>query len=227
MNLADNLRATARRHPDRVAVKMDDVELSYAELTTLAARTAGWLQELGVQRGDRVAVAMPNIPLMPVLYYGILWAGAVVVPMNPLYKDREYEHVLRDSGAAVFFAWNEVAEQAGKGAADAGTRFIEVDPATFAVDLTARTASDMAESHPQHTAVILYTSGTTGAPKGAELTHVNLVANALICAGAGIMGLSSGDVVFGGLPLFHVFGQTAMLNASVTPSRSMISSVTG
>ncbi|MBX7433968.1 long-chain fatty acid--CoA ligase [Mycobacterium sp. Y57] len=215
MNLADNLNATAQRHPDRVAVKMDDAELSYTELAALAARTATWLRELGVQPGDRVGVAMPNVPLMPALYYGILWAGAVVVPMNPLYKAREFAHVLSDCGAEVFFAWHEVAEQAGKGAAHAGAGYIEVDPATFVGDLMARPPIEMADTDPQDTAVILYTSGTTGAPKGAELTHTNMVANALICAGAGLMGLSGGDVVFGGLPLFHVFGQTAMLNASV------------
>ncbi|GAB91150.1 long-chain-fatty-acid--CoA ligase [Gordonia rhizosphera] len=215
MTLTDNLRQTAERRPDVIAIKMDDTEISYAELSGLAARTARWLRDLGIEPGDRVAVSLPNIAQMPILYYGILWAGGVVVPMNPLYKDREFAHVLRDSGATVFFAWNGVAEQAAKGAADAGATFVEVDPATFTGHVTSHAATRAAARDGEDTAVILYTSGTTGAPKGAELTHANMVRNAEVCASDRLIGLSAGDVVFGGLPLFHVFGQTCMMNASV------------
>ncbi|MGV9713194.1 long-chain-fatty-acid--CoA ligase [Gordonia sp. NPDC003424] len=215
MNLTDNLRRTAERHPDVVAIKLDDAEITYAQLNGLAAKTAMWLRDLGVEPGDRVAVSLPNIPHMPVIYYGILWAGGVVVPMNPLYKDREFAHVLRDSGAKAFFAWNGVAEQAAKGAAEAGVTFVEVDPATFLGQVTEHSAIKAADRGGDDTSVILYTSGTTGAPKGAELTHANMIRNAEICADAPLVGLSTGDVVFGGLPLFHVFGQTCMMNAAV------------
>ncbi|GAB91149.1 long-chain-fatty-acid--CoA ligase [Gordonia rhizosphera] len=215
MNLTDNLRRTAEQYPDTVAVKMDDAEITFAQLNGLAAKTAGWLRELGVQPGDRVAVSLPNIPHMPILYYGILWAGGVVVPMNPLYKDREFAHVLRDSGAKVFFAWNGVADQAAKGAAEAGATFLEVDPATFSGQVLAHEPIAVTDRAAEDTAVILYTSGTTGAPKGAELTHANMVRNAEVCASDRLIGLSAGDVVFGGLPLFHVFGQTCMMNTAV------------
>ncbi|MXP19829.1 long-chain-fatty-acid--CoA ligase [Gordonia sp. HNM0687] len=215
MNLTNNLRHTAEDHPDVVAIKLDDTEITYAQLSGLAAKTAQWLRDLGVKPGDRVAVSLPNIPHMPVLYYGILWAGGVVVPMNPLYKDREFAHVLSDSGATAFFAWNGVAEQAAKGAAEAGVQFIEVDPATFVGQIAAHATARPTARDDDDTAVILYTSGTTGAPKGAELTHANMVRNAEVCADDRLIGLSAGDMVFGGLPLFHVFGQTCMMNAAV------------
>ncbi|MEE3853304.1 long-chain fatty acid--CoA ligase [Gordonia sp. LSe1-13] len=215
MNLTDNLRDTAEHSPNAVAIKMDDAEITYAQLSGLAAKTARWLRDLGIEPGDRVAVSLPNIPHMPVLYYGILWAGGVVVPMNPLYKDREFAHVLRDSGAKAFFAWNGVAEQAAKGAADAGVTFLEVDPATFIGQVSEHAATKAVDRAGEDTSVILYTSGTTGAPKGAELTHANMIRNAEVCASESLIGLSSGDMVFGGLPLFHVFGQTCMMNAAV------------
>ncbi|WP_137872695.1 long-chain fatty acid--CoA ligase [Rhodococcus sp. Q] len=215
MNLTDNLKASAANHGDRVAVKMDDAELTYTQLEALAAKVAGWLRELGIEPGDRVALSLPNIPQMPVLYYGVLWAGGVVVPTNPLYKSREFAHVLRDSGAKAFFAWNAVDEEAGKGAAEAGVTYVSVDPASFLAELGTYEAVEGVDRDADDTAVILYTSGTTGAPKGAELTHANMMRNAEISASESIAGMSAGDVVFGGLPLFHVFGQTTMMNAAV------------
>ncbi|MDY6811558.1 MAG: AMP-binding protein, partial [Actinomycetota bacterium] len=214
MTLIDNLRHTTERHPAAVAVRMDDTEISYAEIKSLAARTARWLRDLGVAPGDRVAVSMPNLLHMPVIYYGILWAGGVVVPMNPLYKAREFAHVLADSGATAFFAWNGVAEQAAKGAADAGVTFVEVDPSNFLYEVLSHAATRATPRADDDTAVILYTSGTTGAPKGAELTHSNMMKNAETCAAETLLGLAAGDVVFGGLPLFHVFGQTVMMNTA-------------
>lgn len=97
MNLADNFVATATAQPDHVAIKFDDLELSYAALDTASSMAAGWLAELGVGPGDRVGLMLPNIPQFPILYYGILRAGAVVVPMNPLFKSREVEYYLTDS----------------------------------------------------------------------------------------------------------------------------------
>lgn len=215
MNLAHNLAASAARHPDAVAVKMDDVEITFAQLQTMVAKAAGWLRELGVRPGDRVAVSLPNIPHMPIIYYGILHAGAVVVPTNPLYRAREFAHVLTDSRASVFFAWNGISEQATKGAAEAGVTYVEVDPATFVGKLTGKPEVKLVSRADDDTAVILYTSGTTGSPKGAELTHANMIDNAEICAGADLVGAEAGDVIFGGLPLFHVFGQTCMMNVAV------------
>ncbi|MFV0462096.1 MAG: long-chain-fatty-acid--CoA ligase [Nostocoides sp.] len=215
MNIADNLTASAQARPEGIAIKLDDIEISYAQLAGLAAKTAGWLRELGVQPGDRVAVSLPNIPQMPMIYYGILSAGAVVVPMNPLYKAREFAHVLIDSGSRVFFAWSAVQADASAGAQEAGATYIDVDPATFVDQVMAHAPIAVTDRDAQDTAVILYTSGTTGTPKGAELTHANMTKNAEVSTSKRLLGIRPDDIVFGGLPLFHSFGQTCMMNASV------------
>ncbi|MEZ5184940.1 MAG: long-chain fatty acid--CoA ligase [Candidatus Nanopelagicales bacterium] len=212
MNLADNLVQSAKEHSARVAIKMDDVEVTYAALADTAARVAGWLGELGVKPGDRVGVTLPNIPQMPIIYYGILWAGGVVVPMNPLYRSREVAYVLGDSSAKVLFAWDGVDEQAKPGAEEAGAHYVSVG-AQFLPELMTHEPVDLVERADDDTAVVLYTSGTTGSPKGAELTHANMGRNAEVCDG--LMSIESEDIVFGGLPLFHSFGQTVGLNAAV------------
>jgi long-chain acyl-CoA synthetase len=219
MNLAQNLARTAETHPDKIAIRLDDTEVPYSMLAQGAARVAGWLQELGVRPGDRVAVSLPNIPHMPIIYYGILWAGGVVVPMNPLYRSREVAYVLRDSESGVYFAWDGVAEEAGKGAAEAGSEFISVVPAEFLGQVMTHAPVDLVERDDQDTAVILYTSGTTGSPKGAELTHANMIRNAEISVD--LIGATADSVVFGGLPLFHSFGQTVGLNAAVQVGATM------
>ena len=213
MNLADNLAATAAAHPDNVAIKLDDFELTYAALNGASALAAGWLQEHGVGPGDRVGIMLPNIPQFPILYFGALRLGAVVVPMNPLFKEREVEYYLSDSGAKVLFAWDGVADQAQPGAVAAGAAFEIVD-AGFAAKLgTYSPAPAVVDRAADDTAVILYTSGTTGSPKGAELTHSNLLSNVEVCVN--LFNGDSEDVIFGGLPLFHSFGQMCGLNAAV------------
>ncbi len=213
MNLAQDLANTAAASPARSAIILDDTSVSFGMLAQAAARVAGWLQSLGVQPGDRVAVTLPNIPHMPIIYYGILWSGAVVVPINPLYKSREFAFLLRDSGARVFFAWDAAAEEAGEAAAEVGTRFISVVPADFLSEVMAHEPVPLVDRDDQDTAVVLYTSGTTGTPKGAELSHANMVRNAEISIGVAHM--AAGDIVFGGLPLFHSFGQTVGMNAAI------------
>ena len=130
-NLARNLTETAARHGDRVAFKLDDVELTYAALDAASARAAGLLRARGIEPGDRVGLMLPNVPYFPVLYYGILRAGAVVVPMNVLLKEREVAYYLDDSGAKLLFAWHGFAEAAEAGAAKAGTECILVTPGEF------------------------------------------------------------------------------------------------
>ena len=219
MNLADNLRRSAAAAPDKPAIILDDVVVPYGVLAGAAARVAGWLQELGVAPGDRVAVSLPNIPQMPIIYYGILWAGGVVVPVNPLYKSREFAFVLGDADAKVFFAWDGVDEEASKGAAEAGVEYIPVSATEFVPQLMTHEAGTFVDRAAEDTAVVLYTSGTTGSPKGAELTHANMSRNAEISVG--LVDLESDDVVFGGLPLFHSFGQTVGMNACFLTGASM------
>jgi long-chain acyl-CoA synthetase len=215
-NLADNLAETARRHGDRTAIKLDQVELTYRELDAASAAAAELLRDLGVEPGDRVGLMLPNVPYFAIAYYGILRAGAVVVPMNILLKERETGFYLSDSDATVVLAWHEVAAAAQAGADAAGTACIAVEPGDFEQILAHRAGADtsVAPRADGDTAVILYTSGTTGTPKGAELTHGNLRTNT--AAAVDLLQLAGeGDVILGALPLFHSFGQTCGLNASV------------
>jgi long-chain acyl-CoA synthetase len=214
-NLALDLREAAQMYPDRPAVRLDDTTLTYAQLDDLSARAAGWLRARGLRPGDPVGIMLPNVPHFPVFYYGALRAGGVVVPMNPLLKAREVAHYLGDSGASLVLAWESAAADAAEGAARAGASAVTIGEATLAEISTASSPlPDVARRADEDTAVILYTSGTTGTPKGAELTHANMRRNAAVTA-TSLLGLGPDDVVMGCLPLFHSFGQTCGLNAAV------------
>src|ERR687894_1930964 len=130
-NLATNLIETAEQHGDRIAIKLDDFELNYGLLNEGSARVAGLLKEKGIGPGDRVGIMLPNVPHFPLVYYGILRIGAVVVPMNPLLKGREVEFYLRDPEARVMFAWGDFGEVANEGAERAGAEAILVKPGEF------------------------------------------------------------------------------------------------
>jgi long-chain acyl-CoA synthetase len=221
VNLALNLTRTASRHADRTAIRLGEAAMTFAELDAASARLVGLLRSRGVRPGDRVAVMLPNVPAFAVVYYGILRAGAVVVPMNPMLKAREVAYYLGDSGARLIFAWQGVAAEVGKGAEAADADVVAIDPATFA-DLVAAAdpVDEVVDRDAGDTAVILYTSGTTGQPKGAELTHANLSRNVEVYC-QDLVELTPGDVIFGGLPLFHSFGQTCTLNAAVASGASL------
>jgi long-chain acyl-CoA synthetase len=214
MNLAGLLTDSAKRHPDRTAIKLDDLEISYALLNDWSARAAALLREKGVGVGDRVGIMLPNVPQFAVAYYGVLRAGGTVVPMNPLLKGREVRFYLSDPEAEVIFAWDDFADAAQDGAREAGAEAIIVEPARFE-ELLGEVEPDfeVVERDRNDTAVILYTSGTTGTPKGAELTHENLLRNAEVTTG--ISDVHEGDVLLGALPLFHAFGQTCSLNTGM------------
>jgi long-chain acyl-CoA synthetase len=215
VNIADNLVRNAEANPDGPAVRLDDVTLSYSLLEGSTRHVAGLLAERGMRPGDRVGLMLPNVPHFAVLYYGILRAGGIVVPMNPLLKQREVAYYLGNSGAKLIFVWELFADEAQAGAKEAGADVIVVDTAGF-IDLvgSAPAVDGVFDCAPDDTAVILYTSGTTGQPKGAELTHANLESNITVSV-EDIVHTQPGDVVFGGLPLFHVFGQTCGLNAAI------------
>jgi long-chain acyl-CoA synthetase len=214
-NLALNLVEAKDMYPGRPAVRLDDLVLTYQELEERSAGVAGLLAACGVEPGDRVGLMLPNVPQFPMLYYGVLRAGGVVVPMNPLLKAREIAYYLEDSGARLLFAWDSTTGEAAKGAEAAGADLIPVAPAELDRLLGKhRPATSVADRADDDTAVILYTSGTTGRPKGAELTHVNLRRNAAVTATT-LLRLEPEDVVMGCLPLFHSFGQTCGLNAAV------------
>src|SRR3954471_12675018 len=215
MNLATLLTRTAERHGGRPALKLDDVELDYSALDGAASRVAGLLKERGLQPGDRVGLMLPNVPYFPIIYYGILRAGGVVVPMNVLLKGREVTFYLSDPGAKHLFVWHDFAAAGQQGAQEAGAEAIVVKPGEFERLLAdAPSTRENAERDGSDTAVILYTSGTTGTPKGAELTHDNLRHNAEVTART-LAEATEQDVVLGALPLFHAFGQTCAMNVAV------------
>jgi long-chain acyl-CoA synthetase len=215
LNLASIVTESAARMPDSPAVRLGGTELSYADLDERSARLAALLRARGMEPGDRVGVMLPNVLEFPIAYYGVLRAGCIVVPMNVLLKRREIAFYLEDSGAKLLLAWHGFAEEARGGAADAGAELIEVEPQSFAALLAEQEpAPGLAETAEDDTAVILYTSGTTGKPKGAELTHLNLFRNADISS-RNTCEIEPGDIAFGGLPLFHSFGQTVGMNATL------------
>ena len=215
VNLSSLLARAAADHGERPAVRLDELVLTYAKLEDSASRVTSLLASLGVMPGDRIGVMLPNVPAFPIVFYGALAAGATVVPMNPLLKNREVAYYLGDSGAKVLFTWHEAAVEAAKGAAGTGTKVLEVDEPDMGALLAGLTPSSViAEQADDDDAVILYTSGTTGRPKGAELTHANLTRNAELAAHE-MLSAGPGDVMMGCLPLFHVFGLTAGLNATI------------
>ena len=214
MNLASILTDTAERHADRTALKLDDTEVSYGMLNEGSARVAGLLEAKGFEPGDRIGIMLPNVPYFAIAYYGVLRAGMTVVPLNVLLKGREVSFYLEDPEARLVFAWHDFLEAAQQGAESSGTEVVSVKPGEFEELLGEHDPEhDLVDRDESDTAVILYTSGTTGKPKGAELTHANLHKNVEVAAET-LAGLTPDDILLGALPLFHSFGQTCGLNCS-------------
>jgi long-chain acyl-CoA synthetase len=213
-SLAVLLTESAAQYPDRPAIRHDDRVLTYAALDEASARVAALLAVRGVGPDRPVGLMLPNIAEFAALYYGILRAGGVVVPMNPLLKEREVAYYLSDSGATLLFATAASEPHATAGASAAGADVLLVDDRLATLLDQQRPAAGPVPRADDDLAVLLYTSGTTGQPKGAQLTHSNLRHNASITATT-LLSLSPDDVVMGCLPLFHAFGQSCALNAAV------------
>jgi long-chain acyl-CoA synthetase len=215
MNLASILAEAVERSAEKVAFKLDEVELTYAALDEGSARVAGMLKAAGVEPGDRVGIMLPNVPYFPVAYYGVLRLGAVVVPMNVLLKGREVKYYLEDPGAKALIAWHGFEEAAREGADGLDIETFVVTPGEFEQRLgESEPAREIADRAEDDTAVILYTSGTTGSPKGAELTHSNMLTNCQV-ATESVICVTEEDRLLGALPLFHSFGQTCGMNVSI------------
>ncbi|HYI20203.1 MAG TPA: long-chain fatty acid--CoA ligase [Solirubrobacteraceae bacterium] len=212
MNLAGIMLESATRHPERPALRLGDLRVSYAELADASARVAGLLREGGIGPGDRVTIMLPNIPEFASVYFGALRLGAIVAPMNVLNKKREVAFLLREAGSPIIFAMEGMHEHAEAAAAETGATCVRVTVGAFPGQDGPR-VDELAATAPDDTAMLLFTSGTTGSPKGAELTHSNLVRNAEISAD--MFGLGCEDVLLGALPLFHAFGQTCGLNTAM------------
>jgi long-chain acyl-CoA synthetase len=217
LNLGSILQAAAESRPDHPAVKLNERVISYAELDRAARGVAASLRERGLEPGDRVAIMVPNVPEFTIAYFGILYAGCVVVPLNVLLAAPEVSYHVEDSGASLLIAHTFFQEPASKGALGAGIPVVwtEGESKGHLPDLAS--AAPIPAIHPANaddTAVILYTSGTTGQPKGAELSHSNLLLNAALVVPR-LVPIDQNDVALGVLPLFHSFGQTCIQNASI------------
>jgi long-chain acyl-CoA synthetase len=213
-NFAEQLSAAAAADPERPAVKLDDFVLTYGLLDGATARAAGLLREKGVRAGDRVGMQLPNVPYFPIVYFGALRLGAVVVPMNPLLKEKEVAYHLSDSGAKVMVGWHQFDDPARAGSEQAGAEAVIVAPGEFEQLMAAadpvEEVVDRADDDP---AVIIYTSGTTGTPKGATLMHSNLIAGAEV--GRELVDAGPHSVAVATLPLFHVFGMNSIMNVAI------------
>ena len=241
LNLSVLLEDSARKHPDRDAVVLGDTRLSYAQVNAMASQVANLLVSRGIQPGDKVALSCPNLPFFPVIYYGILKAGAVVVPLNVLLKGREIAYHLGDAEAKAYFCFQGTPDlpmgtegKKGFDAADGCESFFLVmaDPAAPASVEGAETlgqalqgqspAFETVVTDETDTAVILYTSGTTGQPKGAELSHSNLVMNALTCNRLFGSDPTRHDRHLLTLPLFHSFGSTVQMNGGFSVGATLV-----
>jgi long-chain acyl-CoA synthetase len=221
-NLAVILSESAHSGPGHAVAVFDGGQLTYRQLDQASDRVAANLAAAGIKPGDRVALQLPNIPQFLISYFGILKAGAVVVPLNVLLRAPEVAYHLEDSGALVLITWAGALAEAVKGAetAEIGAIFVVghapgspgVLPFERLLDGAAPPV-EMAMRQPSDTAVIVYTSGTTGRPKGAELTHLQLYMNADIPGR--LFDVQPDDVVVTVLPLFHVFGLSSILDVCV------------
>ncbi|MFE3293716.1 long-chain fatty acid--CoA ligase [Rhodococcus sp. NPDC059234] len=241
LNLSMLLEDSARRYPDRDAIVLGDERMTYAELNAEADRVANLLVARGIEPGDRVAMSLPNLPQFPIVYYGILKAGAVVVPLNVMLKGREIAYHLADSGAQAYFCFEGTADlpmgefgRAGFSATEGCREMFllaagaeAATPADGVTTLAAALADMPAEAESVvreagDTAVILYTSGTTGNPKGAELTHSNMVMNAATANRLFDSNPTRRDTYLVTLPLFHSFGQTVVMNAGLAVGATLV-----
>ena len=213
-NLSLNLIETASRRPDDIALRLDESEIGFSNLDAASACIAGLLMSRGLRPGARVGVMLPNVPYFAMVYYGVLRAGGVVVPMNVLLTKHEVTFHLSDSAAQFVFVWPDFAPAAQAGADAVGAICVVVTPGDFEeMIVEAEPLEDPVARDDTETAVILYTPKTGGSPKSAELTHAELREN--IAKVVDLLGLSESDVILAALPLFYAFGQTAGLNASV------------
>jgi long-chain acyl-CoA synthetase len=231
MDLGQMLVRAAAQQPDKTAVIFRDQRTTYRELNERANQVANALIRLGIQPGDRVGLYMHNVPLFMEAYYGILKAGASVVPMNVLYKAGEVEYILNDSGARALLTFGPFAQVALAAAANASElrHVVVAAPQELPGTLPWRTIIGEAPTnepsvvvHPEQIAVICYTSGTTGRPKGAMLSHRNLIANCEQGMAIPQFATRPDDVVWLALPLFHIYAMNVGMNLAVTNTASMV-----
>ncbi|MCW3109581.1 MAG: lcfB, partial [Segetibacter sp.] len=232
LNLSVILEDSARRYPTKAAFTFMEATYSYQEINDAANRVANGLKAIGIKAGDKVALSCLNLPAFPVIYFGILKLGAVVVPLSVLLKKDEIEYHLKDSDAKAYFCFagtpelpmGEMGYEASQAVKECEHFFMIMPTPGIPSSIEGvQTLSNLIEeqsplfemhqSNVEDTCVIIYTSGTTGRPKGAELTHSNLMFNAIVSSE--LIKNKAEDVLMIVLPLFHIFGMTVMMNAGI------------
>jgi len=242
-NLGELLYLSAQKHPHRTAIAFGQKRISYKELDELTGRIAAGLIELGIKKQDKVALFLDNCPEFVISYFSVLKAGAVVVPVNYMFKMEEAKFILEDSQAICLItsrAYVDMAEELRLRADSLKYIITTAKAGDDTIDFN-RIKKDNPEAlhkvspGPHDLAVILYTSGTTGHPKGAMLTHDNLISNAFDSAEA--IKATYKDTCICILPLFHSFAATVCMNLplligakivimkSVMPFRRVIRSI--
>ena len=225
-NLAIMLRESANTSPDKHVLRFPSGALTYAELDEASGRFAAALRRRGLQPGEKIAVQLANVPEFVIGYFGILKAGLAMVPLNPQLKTGEIAYHLSDSDARLLVTHDELAADAAPAAARTAAPVVVVGRsgadwplATIAFEqlLSGPRDDDIRPGSSDDTAVLLYTSGTTGRPKGAELSHFQLYMNCTLAAER--FGLDENDVTLAVLPFFHVYGLSSVLNAAVRHAR--------
>ena len=239
LNLSVILDDSAKRYPSKAAFTFMDTDHSYAQINEAANQVANGLIQMGIKANDKVALSCLNLPAFPIVYFGIIKIGAVVVPLSVLLKQEEIEYVLKDCEAKAYFCFSGTAElpmgkfgyAAFKTVAECAHFFMIMPSIDMPSGInTIQTLQGLMEgqlstyemypSFAEDTCVIIYTSGTTGKPKGAELTHSNLLQNAIISCD--LMDSSSEDIGLIVLPLFHIFGMSVQMNAAIYKGSSSI-----
>ncbi|MFS0882304.1 long-chain fatty acid--CoA ligase [Bacillus sp. 7586-K] len=251
------LQQTAKEFPTKTAIHFLGKELSYTELYIQSLKLANYLQSIGLQKGDRVSIMLPNCPQAVIAYYGTILCGGIVVQTNPLYMERELEYQLKDSGSTYIITLDLLYPRVSKMKALTNLKHIIVtgikdylpfpknllyplvqkkekqvvvkvehqgDTHLFKkIMLTALPNVTIPDINPKEDIAILqYTGGTTGFPKGVMLTHENLVANTQMCAAWMYKCKKGEESVLGIIPFFHVYGMTAVMNLSIMQAFKMI-----
>ena len=239
LNLSTLLENSAQKYANKTAFTFGDSSFSFAKINCAANQVANGLVSLGIQPGDKVAISCFNLPYFPIIYYGILKAGAIVVPLSVLLKPEEIQYHLENSDARAYFCFTGTEDlpmgqmgYEGFQKTVGCEQFIMIMPkgdipssieGTNTLGGLIKNQSpnfDTIETKASDTAVIIYTSGTTGKPKGAELTHSNLFINAVVSSD--LFESKSEDVYLIVLPLFHIFAMTVMMNSALYRGSSSI-----
>jgi len=230
LNLAMILETRAASQPEHTAILYNGSRLSYAQLNDMSCRLASGLVKLGVAPGDKVALLLPNVPEFVISYFAILKLGGCVVPLNTLMKASEIAYQVEDSDASALIVHESILPEAEQGLAGleachhvlvVGKRAPPGCRLFRSLLDSAAGEFDTVQTTPQDTAVILYTAGVTGRPKGAELTHFSVFYNVVLTADQ-LCKLTARDVSLAALPLFHAFGQTCVMNATLYAGGALV-----